>query len=143
MGKDLHFELLDNVSDCFFALDNQLVVTFWNKPAEKVLGKKANEVIGKPLFDSFPEARGTVFEKEYSQAIIDKQPRTFEAFYDAPPIDNWYEVRVYPGDDGISVYFHTITERKNESDQLLFQSQLLSAVNSAVIATDLDGIVTY
>ena len=37
------------------------------------------------------------------------EPRSFEQYY--PPLDAWFDVRVTPNDDGLSVYFHDITDR--------------------------------
>jgi hypothetical protein len=28
------------------------------------------------------------------------------------PLDRWYDVRAYPSVDGVSVYFHDITEKR-------------------------------
>ncbi|HEX6269076.1 MAG TPA: PAS domain S-box protein [Anaerolineales bacterium] len=43
----------------------------------------------------------------------------------------------------IAVIFKDITERKQAEEKILFQANLLGAVASAVIATDLNGIVLY
>ena len=39
--------------------------------------------------------------------------------------------------------FYDITERKQAEEKIIFQANLLGAVGSAVIATDLNGIVLY
>jgi PAS domain S-box-containing protein len=136
-------KILENISDAFHYLDKDLIVRYVNKPAELILGKSADDLIGKPLFDSIPEARGSVFEQEYRAALHDKKSRFFESYFDIEPYQNWYEIRIYPGDDGISVYFHVITQQKKEKEKYLFQAQLLEAVNNAVIATDNQHRVTY
>ncbi|WP_338742226.1 PAS domain-containing protein [Haloplanus salilacus] len=48
---------------------------------------------------------------------------SFEAQFD--PIDVWFEVRAYPDEEGLSVYFTDITERKQrEQDPERFQNLL-------------------
>ena len=42
--------------------------------------------------------------EHYRAAVDSAEPRTFEAHYPAP-LDAWYEIRAYPGPDGLSVYF--------------------------------------
>ena len=48
-----------------------------------------------------------------------------------------------PSVGGIVINYHDITERKQAEERIVFQSNLLSAVGSAVIATDLNGQVLY
>lgn len=79
-------DLLESISDSFFALDDDLVVTYFNPAAERMLGRKAEEVLGLPLFDAFPEAKGSVFEVQYRAAIKEKRFRSFEVYFDIPPI---------------------------------------------------------
>jgi PAS domain S-box-containing protein len=110
--------ILDSISDCFFALDQDMVVTYYNRAAETVLGRKAEEVLGERLFDAFPEARGSIFEEKYAEALRTGQGTAFEAFFDVPPFVNWYEVRVYPFGQGISVFFQATTERKQAEEAL-------------------------
>lgn len=119
--------ILESISDGFLALDDKLVVTYFNRSAEELLGRERGEVIGVPLLDSFPELRGSTFEKKFTQALSYKKSLSFETFLDAHPYENWYDVRVYPLENGISVYFHITTERK-KSEQMLLRSERLKAV---------------
>ena len=111
-------QILDTISDGFFALDDHLVVTYFNHAAEQILGRKRKDVLGRPLFDAFPEARGSIFEEKYTWALREHQSVTFETYFDVPPYRNWYEVRVYSQPQGIAVYFKTDTERKLAAEAL-------------------------
>ena len=111
--------ILESISDAFLSLDENMVFTYFNKAAEKFLGKSKNEVLGRHLFEAFPEARGGVFEYNYIKALKDKIPVSFETYVEPMPYRNWYEVRVYPQAEGISVYFQVITERKMIERELL------------------------
>ena len=104
--------ILESISDAFFALDDQLVVTYFNTAAEQVLGRKREDVVGHPLFQTFREAKGSIFEEMYTRAAREKVPLAFEEYFGIAPYENWYDVRVYPQEDGISVYFRVTTERK-------------------------------
>ncbi len=118
ISEDEIVDILESISDAFFALDDNMVVTYFNHAAESYLQKDAGEVVGKPLFDAFPEARGSIFETRYSEALRTRRPTTFETYFDVPPYRNWYEVRVYPRKNGISVYFIVTTERKRTEEAL-------------------------
>jgi len=111
-SKTLVENILSNISDAFFSLDSNLVVTYFNRAAETLLNKKMHDVIGRKLFDVFPQARGSIFEKEYKEATETRRFKEFEVYFDVQPYKNWYFVRVYPIVNGVAVYFQVNTERK-------------------------------
>ena len=134
-------DILESISDAFFSLDDNLVVTYYNTAAEKILHRKASEVLGHPLFDTFPEARGSVFEQNYRQAVHEKLPMSFEVNFSVAPYENWYDVRVYPQESGISVYFQVITERKKaEAEKEKMQEQLNRAQKMEAIGQLAGGV---
>ncbi|MBM4294048.1 MAG: PAS domain S-box protein [Deltaproteobacteria bacterium] len=114
--------ILESLSDGFFTLNNDMVVTYFNNAAEQLLGRKREEIIGRHLFDAFPEARGSIFEENYTRAVKDKQPQVFEIYFDQPPYVNWYEIRVYPHPEGISVFFQ-VTPMRKQAEQALRESR--------------------
>jgi PAS domain S-box-containing protein len=111
-------EILDSISDGFFSLDEDYTVTYFNQAAADLLGRVPDEVLGRNLFQAFPEARGSVFEEKYTQAMEEKVPVAFETYFDRPPYENWYDVSVYPQRRGISVYFQVTTARHRAEEAL-------------------------
>lgn len=130
LSKEQLIDILESISDGFISMDNQLVVIYFNNAAEKMLGRNREDVIGKNLFDAFPEAKGSLFEKKYSEALKTKKQTSFETFFEIPPYTNWYDVRIYPLKDGISVYFLVITEQKQAEEKLLKLNQELQRSNA-------------
>jgi two-component system, cell cycle sensor histidine kinase and response regulator CckA len=121
-------EILDSIADAFFSLDDDMVVRYFNPAAERMLNRKADEVMGRRLFDAFPEALGSVFEKNYAHCIRTKTALSFEVDFTTAPYQNWYDVRVYPERRGIAVFFQVITERKRaEEEREKLQAQLAQA----------------
>lgn len=114
--------LLESISDGFFTLEEGLVVTYFNKTAEKLLGRRAEEIVGRNLFEAFPEAKGSVFEDNYSRALKERQPLSFESYFGVKPYENWYSIRAYPNEKGISVFFQITTEQK-KAEQALRESE--------------------
>jgi PAS domain S-box-containing protein len=110
--------ILESISDGFFALTEDLEITYFNVAAEKILGRKKDDVIGNKLFEAFPEAKGSVFEEKYTEALKKRKSITFEIYFDVVPYSNWYDVRVHPNDDGISVFFQVTTQRKLADKEL-------------------------
>jgi PAS domain S-box-containing protein len=136
-------DILESTSDGFLALDEELRLIYINRAALRLLGRRANEVLGRQLFEAFPEARGSVFEEKYRRALRDKQPLHFETYFGAEPYANWYEVRVFPQKEGISVYFQVTTERQ-EVMRALTESErryrsLFEAIGDGLFIHDLEG----
>jgi len=138
--------ILKSISDGFFTLDENLRVTYFNKAAETLLHRKSEDVIGKKLFDAFPEARGSISEEMYTRAVREKEPLSFETHFDIEPYRNWYDVRIYPHEEGIAVYFQVTTERKRTEQSLLKKEKLLKNILSTSpvgLALSHDRVMTW
>jgi PAS domain S-box-containing protein len=122
--------IFESISDGFIALDDKLIVTYFNKAAEHLLGRKVEEVLGHHLFEAFPEAKGKGFEKQYTLALREKRPVSYETYWNVKPYENWYELRIYPYKDGISIYFQVTTERKNAEKRLKSSHEELRALSA-------------
>jgi len=102
--------ILESIGDAFFAVDKKWTVTYWNNQAEKLLGKPKNEIVGYQLWDIYSDSVGSKSYRKYHEAIETNQVIHFEDYY--PPLNKWYEISAYPSENGLSVYFKDITERK-------------------------------
>ena len=122
-------EILESITDAFFSLDDNMIVKYFNPAAERVLNRKADEVIGHHLFDAFPEAQGSVFEENYTQGIRTKKALFFEVEFSVAPYENCYDVRVYPEKNGISVFFQVTTEHKRIEKMEKARLRISSAIN--------------
>ncbi|HEX8137197.1 MAG TPA: PAS domain S-box protein [Pyrinomonadaceae bacterium] len=114
--------LLESITDAFFALDHEWRFTYLNQQAESLLQRSVTELLGKVMWDEFPETKGTAFEEQYRRAVAEHSPITFEELY--TPTERWFEARAYPSGDGLSVYFHDVTERRRADEALLERTRL-------------------
>ena len=103
--------ILESFSDAFFTTDRDWRFTYINRHAEVILGRPSADLLGKNMWEEFPEAVETEIYDHYQKAVAEHITVNFETFY--PPFDAWFEVRAYPSPDGgLSVYFHNISDRK-------------------------------
>ena len=119
-------DVLDRVSDGFFAVDGDWRVTYINRAGEEFLDASAEELVGEVLWDSFPEAVGTAFHDAYHRAAETGEPTTFESYYE--PLESWFEVRAFPSESGLSVYFRDVTDRRRMEADLWREKSLLERV---------------
>ncbi|MFA6249429.1 MAG: PAS domain S-box protein [Mucilaginibacter sp.] len=112
--------ILESIGDAFFAVDKNWIVTYWNKIAEDILHTPKAGILNKNLWEVFADAVDTKSYINYQKAIKSRRPVHFEDHYQ--PFNKWYEVSAYPSNEGLSVYFKDITDRKT-SEILLKTSE--------------------
>ena len=108
--------ILQRITDAFFALDNQWRFIYLNSEAERILNRKKEQLLGKNLWEEFPESVDSTFYREYRKALAEQVIVGFEEYY--PPLGVWVAVRAYPSEDGLSVYFRVISEAKHAKEEL-------------------------
>ncbi|MBD1825763.1 PAS domain-containing protein [Cyanobacteria bacterium FACHB-DQ100] len=114
-------DILESISDAFFSLDQQWRFTYVNSQATQVLNRSKADLIGKSIWEVFPEAEDSVFGQEYRRAVAERITVSLEAFY--PPLNAWFTVRAYPIVSGLAVYFQDVTAQKSAEAAQLQQRQ--------------------
>jgi PAS domain S-box-containing protein len=123
--------ILEGISGGFFALDTNYRFTYWNRAAEEGTGLKREYVLGKNVFDIFPNARNAEHGERYRLAMEQKQFQSFETCYKDERFEAWYDIRIYPTESGISVFFQDITEKKRQQRQKEMLLEISHAINVA------------
>jgi PAS domain S-box-containing protein len=118
--------VLESISDAFYALDEEWNFTYFNREAEKLLEKSEEEVIGKSIWEVFIPAADTELYDIYHKVVREKEAISFEYLY--PPQNKWYDIAAYPAENGISVYFKNIDDRKKEQQIILQKTSQLDAI---------------
>jgi PAS domain S-box-containing protein len=117
MAKARAETILSSINDGFFALDRDWVFTYVNAAAERMLHRSAQDLIGKNFWQEFPNAAGTEAGPHFLRAMGERVGVAFETDWDGR--DRWFDFRVNPAsDEGISVYFQDITERRRAEEAL-------------------------
>ena len=133
--------ILERVDDAFFAVDSDWNFTYFNNRAEQLLGRDRGEVLGENVWELFGEAVDLDFYDQYHRAMETQQAVSFEEYF--PPLDMWFEVRAYPSEDGLSVYFADVTERKEYIEALsALHEQTRKLVQAPTIEAVADTVVT-
>jgi PAS domain S-box-containing protein len=126
--------ILESIGDAFFAMKEDFTVTYWNKTAERLIGVKREDLIGKSLWEVFPDAVDLPSYANYNKVLKTKEPITFEDYYGV-----WLEVNAYPSEEGISVFFRDITQRKKAGEKILYKTKQLDVIaemNTALLNYD-------
>ncbi|HLS28828.1 MAG TPA: PAS domain S-box protein, partial [Opitutales bacterium] len=107
---------LESITDGFYLLDPEWRFVYFNAAAEKLSGYKREEVLGKVLWEAFPNVVELPFFQKYRQVAQSRVSCKFEEFY--PDLDKWYSVSVHPLDEGLAIYFQDITKQREVEEQI-------------------------
>ncbi|MCQ6277118.1 response regulator, partial [Bacillus sp. V3B] len=109
-------KIIDSITDGFAAFDKEWRYIYANDHQFFPDHLTAKDVLGTNLWDVFPKMVDTVWYKEFHRAMTERIPVQFEtpsAYH-----DTWYEVTVYPFDNGICSFFKDITEKKKYEKEM-------------------------
>jgi PAS domain S-box-containing protein len=120
-------DILESVSDAFYALDREGRFTYVNEKAAELLRRPRGELLGKKVWEEFPESVGTVFDETLREAVATGTAKGGEGFYE--PLGAWFEFRAYPFEGGLSVYFRDITERRRAHEELVRAKEAAEAAD--------------
>ncbi len=101
---------LESISDAVLMLGHAWEIRYMNGNAERLTKVQRDDVLGRNLWEVFPEAVGGPYYHAYHKAVDTNTPVTFEEHY--APLDLWTEIRAYPSEEGLTIYFRDISERK-------------------------------
>jgi diguanylate cyclase (GGDEF)-like protein/PAS domain S-box-containing protein len=129
--------MLESIGDAFFAVDREWRITYANRKAGAFVNVDAGASLGKYLLDVAPDLIHSESLGHYRRAMETGVACTFETFWE--PSRVWIEVRAYPSEDGLSVYFHDITfkyqaEQALKKSEQRFRNLFQHAADSIVIA---------
>jgi PAS domain S-box-containing protein len=108
--------MLDSIEDAVVKLDGNANYVAMNKAAADIfsrLGKDPQGMIGKSVWELFPDVKGTIAERQLSSALKDHVAIQFEFLY--PGDQHRYEIQGYPSHPGVILVFRDITGRKSAS----------------------------
>ncbi len=101
---------VESITDGFFTLSHDWHITYLNREAERMFKVSRHRLLEEPFWDSFPDLRNTLAEKEFLRAARDQLPAQFEMFH--APLGAWFDVRAFPSIQGLAVYFRDVSAQR-------------------------------
>ncbi len=137
--------ILESITDAFVALDEDWILTYVNAQAETLLERPREELLGRNIWDAFPGAAGSTFQENYETAMAEERTVEFLEYY--PPLNRWLEVKAFPFEGGLSVYFNDVTSRIETQRDLQRERSLTKAILdtsvTALLIVDADGTISF
>lgn len=126
-----YISVLESFSGGFFALDSDFRIVYWNKAAALGTRLDAEEVLGKHVFEVFPNAEGDALGQKYRTAMETRTFQSYETAYRDERYEAWFDVRIYPSTDGLSVFFQDVTAEKREQRQREILLEISRVINDS------------
>ena len=127
-------DILESISDAFYALDTKWRFTYVNQEAERLLERSRDELLGQSVWEAFPEAAEGPIYDTYHTAGTTNQRQHLEFFYS--PLDTWFDVTAYPHPGGLSVYFRDVTATHAATQKRRMLAKAVEESREAVLITD-------
>jgi len=140
--KEFFYKVLEGISDIVYVLDYDWKFMYLNNYAERYFLVQRENVIGKCIWDVFPQAVGTILYEILHQA---KEKSQEKYRFEAPSfseLDVWQAYTIYPNKDFITILIKDITKRKEKqrlSDE--FFMRVFNAGLSMMTIKTLGGII--
>jgi diguanylate cyclase (GGDEF)-like protein/PAS domain S-box-containing protein len=107
---------LESIGDAFFSVDKDWRVTYMNRHCAQFVGMSQEEGVGRVLWDVEPVLLGPALRDKIAGKLRAGETLQFEDFY--APLGVWLDVRVYSHDDGLSIFFHDVSDHHAAQEAL-------------------------
>ncbi len=120
--------LLDVLLEGVVVFDASWRMTYLNAVAARVIGRRREELLGRVLWDEYPQARGTLFGEAYLRAMAEGVSFTVETFL--RQLGVWLEARMVPRGNNLVVIFRDVTARRQAEEAFEKSSARLSLLQA-------------
>jgi PAS domain S-box-containing protein len=101
--------ILSNLQEGFLTFDRNWCYTYVNDRQLEIIGMSRESVIGRNLWEVFPDLIDSEIYHQFHRVMNERVFVQFEVYY--PPLESWFDHRVYPDEDGIAVFVTDVSER--------------------------------
>jgi two-component system, cell cycle sensor histidine kinase and response regulator CckA len=140
---------LESMTDAVYLLDRDWRFTYLNERAAQLLGRDRGELVGRVLWEEFPELVDTATHAAFRRAEQQGRAVRLEDLSHLMQ-ETWFAFIIYPSEQGYAVYFRDVTDQHRartalaeHESRLAEQAALLNETQEAIYVQGLDGVVTY
>ena len=126
--------ILESISDFFYVLDRNLNFLYCNATTLNNFNLTEKDIVGKHILEVFPVLANTIVNENFVKAMETNEYINFEVFME--DYDTWYEQHFYPFENGCTVIFKKINDRKIAEAQLLKANTELELKTKELIHTN-------
>jgi serine phosphatase RsbU (regulator of sigma subunit) len=107
---DLLVRAVEGMARPLFVLDDQWRFSYMNPSGAALLGETVGSVVGRVVWEAYPEAVDSPFERHYREVAATGVPASFEAWFE--PLQIWFQVDAFRTDGGLVVTYDDVNARR-------------------------------
>ena len=115
-GEQRVREILESITDGFYALDLDGRFTYVNASLERITGRSRDELLGHVAWELFDLAPDSLPRRKYEEARRTGKGQVYEAYIER--IGRWLEFRSFPGKASHTVFIRDVTEQRRQDEAL-------------------------
>lgn len=139
-------DILEGIGEAFFALDQGWRIVYFNRACEEFFGAARDQVLGRVVWEVYPETVETEFHRRYFQVMRERRATEFQTESAVRP-GRWLDVRAFPTRQGLGVAFRDVSERHQAEQDLRYQLDLMRTITNntaeALFLMDDKGQVSF
>ena len=108
--------ILDGIGEGFYAVDRDWRILLFNSEAARHFRRQPEEVIGRVLWDAFPDTRDTELARLFHKLMVSRETIRSET-ESIVHKGRWMAYRLFPLGDGLGVVFRDTTDRHIAEEQ--------------------------
>lgn len=126
-------ELSESITEIFFGLDEDAVVTYWNRAAQQFTGISASEALGRPVHKVFPFLQEADKQGFLAETLQSTRKATIErrGIYNGK--EYYFEINAYPSQSGLSVFARDITQQKEYESELKIALSQMQVIQESIV----------
>jgi PAS domain S-box-containing protein len=119
-------DLANSISDVFFAVDQNMHCTYWNRASEELTGIVARNAIARNIKELIPAGLFSELNDLLSQSLVTQETKTLVKKAKFNGKVYYFDINIYPAKHGLSVFFKDVSERmyaERERERLIAELQ--------------------
>ena len=141
ISENRYRSVIERVSDAFIALDKNGNYTYVNSTAGEILGYESEYLVGKNMWEVFPETTDQSFYNAFHQAMKSQEYMYLEEY--SLSLNKWLENHFYPSEDGMTIFFKDVSGVKEAAMALKRNEEkyqnLIEQASDGIVITNLEG----
>lgn len=120
--------IMESISEGMLLVRSNWQLDYMNPAAETITGIAATEAMGKKLLAALPQLKGSKLHALLREAMRKKERIHFEEYF--APLEMWLDVSCYYLNEGLTIYFRNVTDRRRAQMQLALEREAFASITA-------------